>query len=75
MTLGNLHPHTGGQLRGTTELVANQFHDIQPITNVPGPQVLVCICPAGSVFEIDPTPPFSPAVAQARSCVPAPPVQ
>ena len=41
VTLGNLHPHTGGQLRGTTELVADRFLDIQPITNVPGPQVCV----------------------------------
>jgi hypothetical protein len=61
---GNTHPHTGSQLRGTTELVSAVFHDIQPITNEPGPQTQVCICPAGTVFET------GPGVKPDRVCVP-----
>lgn len=72
VTLGNLHPHTGGQLRGTTELVADRFLDIQPITNVPPPPVGICACPANFPnFAIENVPPdqWTAPTALARSCV------
>jgi len=65
-TLGNFHPHTGTQLRGTTELVAATFHDIQPITNESKPPVDVCACPPGFKFLLT-----VPVSADDRVCVPS----
>ena len=64
-TLGNLHPHTGTQLRGNTELVAALFHDIQPITNTPPPPDDVCRCQPGFQFLLQ-----NPTNSQDRVCVP-----
>jgi hypothetical protein len=63
---GGQHPHTGTQLRGTTELVAQSFQ-IEPITNTPPPPGLVCICPTGTVFKN-----FTPTNPEDRACVPVP---
>ena len=66
-TLGNLHPHTGTQLRGNTELIAVDFHDIQPITNEPPPPVdQICVCQPGFEFA-DQNPPL---LRPDRLCVP-----
>src|SRR5262249_43719554 len=64
-TLGNLHPHTGTQLRGTTELVAATFHDIQPITNESIPVTPACTCQPGFKFLL-----ATPTNPQDRLCVP-----
>lgn len=66
-TLGNLHPHTGAQLRGNTELIAVDFHDIQPITNEPPPPPdQICACLPGFEFaDLN-----APLVRPDRLCVP-----
>lgn len=64
-SLGAVHPHTGVQLRGDTELVGNTF-DVQPITNEGGaPNVEVCACRTGTHFLLD-----TPTNVNDRLCVP-----
>jgi hypothetical protein len=43
---GEIHIHTGSQLRGTSELVARALQ-VQPITNIPPPVELQCTCLVG----------------------------
>lgn len=64
-SLGGVHPHTGVQLRGDTELVAVTF-DVQPITNEGGaPNLQACVCRPGSHFLLD-----TPTNPNDRACVP-----
>jgi hypothetical protein len=64
---GNIHPHTGAQLRGNTELVARLFHDIQPITNEPPPPPGdICECKPGFHFQDTSLPVDKPE----RVCIP-----
>ena len=60
---GNVHPHTGTQLRGLTELIGGTFRDIQPITNEPPPITDICVCPVGFHFPV-------PGPTPDRICVP-----
>ena len=57
---GNIHPHTGTQLRGDTGFVARRLQDIQAITNEPLPFTVFCECPGGFHFAND----------VSRECVP-----
>lgn len=64
-SLGSVHPHTGVQLRGDTELIGVTF-DVQPITNEAGaPNVEVCVCRTGTHFLLD-----TPTNVNDRLCVP-----
>jgi hypothetical protein len=60
---GNAHPHTGTQLRGSTELIAGTFRDIEPITNEQPPRNDICVCPPGFHFPV-------PGPTPDRICVP-----
>jgi hypothetical protein len=50
---GNIHPHTGTQLRGDTGFVSRRLQDIQAITNEGLPSIVFCECPDGFHFAND----------------------
>jgi hypothetical protein len=63
---GEIHLHTGSQLRGDSELIASNLQ-LQPFTNENPPQ-LFCVCPNGFLIENGPPASWTDPTRIARTC-------